>query len=185
MYKAKHRFNTKDNIINVLNGELHCTDGKWLLCPHNRENYFTTQLPITYDVTATAPRFAQFLNEIFAGDLDAQDKTKVMLDMMGYTLLSTCEYERFIMLVGNGANGKSVLLDILESLLGVANVCAVQPSKLDNSFQRAHLHGKLANLITEVAEGEKMADAQIKAIVSGDLTTAEHKNKSPLIFTLR
>ena len=88
----------------------------------------------------------------------------MMLDMMGYTLLSTCEYERFNMLVGNGANGKSVLLDILESLLGVANVCAVQPSKLDNSFQRAHLHGKLANLITEVAEGEKMADAQIRQL---------------------
>jgi len=86
------------------------------------------------------------------------------------------------MLIGNGANGKSVLLAVVEALIGKANVCAVQPSKFENTFQRAHLHGKLANIITEIAEGALMADAQIKAIVTGELTTAEHKNKPPFDF---
>jgi putative DNA primase/helicase len=58
----------------------------------------------------------------------------------------------------------------------------VQPSQFDNKFQRAHLHGKLANLITEIAEGTVIADAQLKAIVSGELTTAEHKMKQPFDF---
>jgi phage/plasmid-associated DNA primase len=75
-----------------------------------------------------------------------------------------------------------VLLSVLAALLGQHNVAAVQPSQFDNRFQRAHLHGKLANIVTEIAEGAELADAALKAIVSGELTTAEHKHKPPFDF---
>ena len=184
LFIPDHKFNDiKDiNIINVLNGELHYIENGWVLWSHEREHYFTTQLPVTYDPKATAPRFVQFLNEIFDGDPDAMNKAQVLLEMIGYSMLPTCRFERFIMLMGNGANGKSVLLAIVEALIGKTNVCAVQPSQFENKFQRAHLHGKLANIITEIAEGAKLSDAELKAIVSGELTTAEHKNKPPFDF---
>ena len=86
------------------------------------------------------------------------------------------------MLIGNGANGKSVMLFVIEALIGSTNVAAVQPSNFKEKHQRAHLHGKLANLITEIAEGEIIADAQLKAIVSGEMTTAEHKFNPPFDF---
>ncbi|MEO5334051.1 MAG: phage/plasmid primase, P4 family [Magnetococcus sp. YQC-5] len=101
---------------------------------------------------------------------------------MGYSLLPTCRFERFALLIGSGANGKSVLLSVVEALVGREHVCAVQPSQFDNKFQRAHFHGKLANIVTEIAEGAEIADAQLKAIVSGELTTAEHKLKPPFEF---
>lgn len=103
--------------------------------------------------------------------------------MLGYSLLTTCRYERFIILVGSGANGKSVLLSVVTELLGRANVAAVQPCQFDNRFQRAHLFGKLANIVVEIAEGAEIADAALKSIVSGELTTAEHKHKPPFDFT--
>jgi putative DNA primase/helicase len=68
---------------------------------------------------------------------------------------------------------------IISALLGKDNVAAVQPSQLGNKFQRAHLENKLANLVTEIAEGYEIADAELKAIVSGELTTVEHKFKTP------
>jgi len=71
---------------------------------------------------------------------------------------------------------------VLEALIGPRYVCAVQPSQFDNRFQRAHLHGRLANIVTEIAEGAEIADAQLKALVSGELTTAEHKMKPPFDF---
>jgi putative DNA primase/helicase len=86
------------------------------------------------------------------------------------------------MLVGSGANGKSVLLSVVTALLGRANVTAVQPSQFDNKFQRAHLHGKLANIVTEIKEGAELPDDVLKGIVSGELTTAEHKLKPPFDF---
>jgi len=84
--------------------------------------------------------------------------------------------------MGGGANGKTVLLKVVEALVGMQMVCAVQPSQLDNKFQRAHLAGKLVNIVTEIAEGAEIADAQLKAIVSGELTTAEHKHRPPFDF---
>jgi putative DNA primase/helicase len=182
VYRDHHKFNREPEVINVGNGELHLIQGTWILKPHERANYSTVQLHTSFDKQLGAPQFEKFLNDIFQGDPDINEKKTVVLEMMGYSLLSTSLYEKYIMLIGPGGNGKSVLLGVLEALLGRENVTAVQPSQFDNKFQRAHLDGKLVNIVTEIAEGAQMADAQLKAIVSGELTTAEHKNKTPFEF---
>jgi hypothetical protein len=87
-----------------------------------------------------------------------------------------------ILLIGPGANGKSVLLEVIRLLVGPGQVAAVQPEQMDNRFQRAHLFGKLANIVTEIKEGGEIAGAALKAITSGELTTAEHKFKKPFDF---
>lgn len=168
--------------INCLNGELQFDGGQWRLQPHRRDRYLLSQVPAEYDPTADAPRFCQFLAEVFEGDPDSVEKQWLVLELMGYTLLTSCRYEKFAILIGSGANGKSVLLELIKALCGAENVAAVAPDKLDNSFQRAYLHGKYANLVTEIAEGAVINDAALKAITSGELTTAEHKFRSPFSF---
>lgn len=83
-----------------------------------------------------------------------------MAELIGYTLLTTCRYEKFALLVGPGANGKTVLLGTIKALVGAKHAAAVQPSQFDNVFQRAHLQGKLANIVTEIAEGVVIADGR-------------------------
>ncbi|MGE0199159.1 MAG: hypothetical protein AB7H48_07675 [Parachlamydiales bacterium] len=41
------------------------------------------------------------------------------------------------------------------------------------------MQGKLANIITEIAKGSTIPDAQLKGIVSGEKVTAEHKHMAP------
>lgn len=182
VYRPNHQFEQGDEFVNCLNGEIHFVDGEWVLRPHNRENYRLTQIPVPYDPNATAPRFGTFLDEIFQGDDDAVEKTILLLEMMGYTLMATCRFEKFIILIGKGANGKSVILAVLEAIVGRGNIAAVQPDQLDNRFQRGHLYGKLANIVTELPVGGEIADAQLKSITSGEVTTAEHKFKDPFDF---
>jgi putative DNA primase/helicase len=177
-----HRFDFVSDAINVLNGELNWNGKTWELEPHRREHFRTTQLPVAYDSNASAPRFEQFLAEVFEGDEDAEEKAILVCALIGYSLLTSSKYETFALLIGTGANGKSKLLEVLAALVGPDHVAAVQPSQFDNRFQRAHLRGKLVNIVTEVAEGAEIADAQLKAIVSGELTTAEHKHKPPFEF---
>jgi len=181
-FRSNHNFDVDVTAINTLNGELHWTGEKWELREHKRDNFRTTQIPVEHDPNATAPRFEQFLSEVFDGDSDQAEKIFLIIELIGYTLLSSTAYEVFIILIGPGANGKSVLLDIITALLGTENVAAVQPNQFDNRFQRAHLHCKLANIVTEIAEGHEIQDAQLKSIVSGELTTAEHKHKPPFDF---
>jgi len=182
IYQADHIFDTDTETINCINGEIRFIDGQFLLQSHRRETYRTAQIPVKFESSATAPRFRQFLSEIFVDDPDPLAKQQLIAECMGYTLLSTCELEKFFILVGNGANGKSVLLSVMEAICGRDNVSAVQPTQFENKFQRAHLQGKLANIVTEIAEGAELPDAALKAIVSGELATAERKHRDPFNF---
>lgn len=173
-----------DEAVSTPGGVLVLTDagnGGWELKPHRREEYRTVQCPIIWDPDAQAPRFDRFLEEIFAPDgaQEAKDKATALLEMMGYTLMAHARHEKFIILVGAGSNGKSVLLAVLERLLGTENVAGVQPSQFDRAFQRAHLHLKLANIVTEVRQGEVIADAELKGITSGETSTVERKFQNP------
>ena len=185
IYKVGHGFNLgAPESVNCLNGELafDASAGGWVLGPHRRENFRTTQIPVRYDPNAKAPQFLAFLDQIFRDDADRDDKKNLVLEMTGYTLMAHARHERFLLLIGAGANGKSVLLAVLEALCGPANVSGVQPSNFDRSFQRAHLHQKLANIVTELKQGEVIADAELKAITSGEPATVEHKFKDPFVM---
>lgn len=183
MLNTAHKWDCRTDVINTENGELYWDGANFVLGPHRRENYCLTQLPVKYDPHATAPRFLQFLFEIFYGDSDYWDKCTALLELIGYSLCSHTRFEQFVILIGRGANGKSVVLEIIRALLGSDNVSAVQPSQFSNRFQRAHLHLKLANIVTEIAEGAEIADAELKAIVSGEAITAEDKHKPPFELT--
>lgn len=183
IFFSGHKFNVGNpEIINCVNGELELSEGEWRLVPHRRELYRTSQIPVAFNPNADAPRFRQFLDEIWRDDADKASKVKALLEMIGYSFVSHARYEKFIILIGAGANGKSVLLSTLQALLGQENIAAVQPSNFDRAFQRAHLDQKLANIISEIAQGEMIADAELKAITSGEPSTVEHKYGSPFVM---
>lgn len=183
-YVRDHQWDRgSDEAVSTPIGVLALDRGQWVLRPHCREDFRTVQVPVVWDPKAEAPRFAQFLVEVFAPDPDWDLKSRAILEMLGYSLMAHARHERFVILVGEGANGKSVLLAVLERLCGIENIAGVQPSQFDRAFQRAHLHLKLANIVTELKQGEVIADAELKGITSGEPSTVEHKFQTP--FTMR
>ena len=181
-YIPNHQFDRNSDTINCLNGELIYKNDQYVLEPHDRSHYRTTMIPVDYDPDAACPRFEQFLAEVFKSDPDCVEKSLLVCEFLGYTLTTNCRYEKFLMTNGSGANGKSVLLAVIAELLGKVAITSVQPSQFENPFMRAHLHGKLANIITEIAEGAEINDAQLKSLVSGEMTTASHKHQPTFDF---
>lgn len=182
LFRPEHEWNRGGaDVINLLNGELHICDGKLELRPHNLKSYFQSVLPVEFNANAEAPRFVQFLSEVFSGDVDAAQKSQCVLELMGYTLVSHCRYETFVVLIGQGANGKSVLLEVLQKMLG-RSYSAVQPSEFNNKFQRASIQGKLANIVSELPHGGLLPDDSVKAMVSGEAVTVERKNQDPFEY---
>jgi P4 family phage/plasmid primase-like protien len=183
VYSKVNHFNKQNrSFINTKSGELHYIYDEWKLKKHNRKNYSILQIPVTYDSNAKCKRFNKFLNQIFEPDPDKIEKIKLLQEFMGYALTTTCQFERSLILVGSGGNGKSVILELLKALLGSNNVAGVQPNQLENRFQLGHLYGKLANIITEIPTGSVIDDAKYKALVSGERITAEHKFQKPFDF---
>lgn len=168
--------------IGVRNGVLEYQNDGWAIKAYEREDYRRICLPVLYDPQAHAPRFEQFLSEVFEGASDKSSRVSAVLEFLGLSLTTTTEFEKALLLVGSGGNGKSILLKVLEIMVGEKNRVAVQMKQLENRFQRAHLDGKLANVMSELSEGGEIPDAEIKAIVSGEAITAEHKLRPPFEF---
>lgn len=169
-------------IINCISGELHYKNGNWKLRKHKKSSMFCHSVPVAYDPDAKCTKFRKSLNEMFANDEDKKERIRLIQEFMGYALTTTCEFEKFLLLLGAGSNGKSVILHVIRSLAGNKNVAGVQPNQFDNKFQVAHLHGKLVNIVTEVPVGAVINDAKVKAITSGEHMTAEHKFGKPFDF---
>ena len=174
---------TDPRAIAVQSGVLHYAGGgKWAVHPYRAEDYRRVSLPIEYDPQATCPRFTQFVQEIFAGAEDAKERTLALVEMMGLTLTASTEFEKAALLVGSGMNGKSVTLRLLADMVG-QYASGINPAEFENRFQRASLDGKLANIVTELPEGTTLPDGAIKAIISGEACTVEHKHRDPFVMT--
>jgi putative DNA primase/helicase len=175
-------FDTIHNGINCISGFLVFNGDTFTLTPHDKFKFLTSAIPVEFNEEAKSPRYDQCKKEIFRDDADCNDKCNLLDEMLGYSLLSDTSLEKCFILVGPGSNGKSVLLSVLAAMLGKENYSAVPPSALSQNYNRAHLRGKLANIVTEMAEGEILPDAEIKAITSGEIMTCRKLYSNPFEF---
>jgi len=163
--------------LNVLNGLFDLKN--FQVYGHVPEVLSTTQLQVEYKADSTCPQWLKTLDEIFEGD---QEKITLLQEFFGLCLTSETKFEKALFLLGEGANGKSVILYILQRLLGEENYAAIPLEKFDNHHYLANLFSKLANISIETNVKSSVYDSTFKAIVSGDSITADAKFKSPFTF---
>lgn len=168
----KGNFNVNKKILNFLNGELEVETGE--LKSHNRNNYSTIQINYSYDINATCPQWEQFIEDITDG---AEDRKNMIQQMFGYCLTNDNRYQKCFYLIGNGANGKSVLLNILESLIGEENASHVEIAFLHSDFQRIKLANSMVNICNDIKTDVAGTGSFFKAIVTGDTISGCFKGK--------
>jgi putative DNA primase/helicase len=79
-------------------------------------------LPYRYDPAATAPQWEAVLQRNLEGDAE---RIALLQEWFGYCLARTTDAQRFLILAGEGGNGKSVILAALQAVLGSENVSNV------------------------------------------------------------
>lgn len=154
--------------------------GAPLLQEHSSEFFSLASLPYDYQLGAKCPRWIQFLNDMVP-DKEVQD---FLQEWMGYNLVYDVEQQKFVILHGKGANGKSVICLVLRLLLGDQNVSAVglEAFSPTRTFPLASTFGKLANIIEEMGSIESANEGILKQFVSGGFMTIERKGRDP--FTM-
>ena len=114
----------------------------------------------------------------------ADDLIESVWELAGYLLIPDQSLQTAFMLLGEGANGKSTLLNLLMTLIGKENTSAVALHRLDEDrFATAELVGKLANVFADLDARALQASSIFKSITGGDLITAERKYDHPFQFT--
>lgn len=175
--------------LNCKNGVIDITTG--LLIPHASTLGFKYTLPYDYIENEVSEEFLNWLSEIMQDRIELMD---ALLDVMAYCLWPNYDDALFTYFVGDGANGKSTLIHIIQALVGQGNYAAISLPQLGgNRFAPANLEGKLVNL-SEESSGTEMSFEEMNAIknlsAGGDIE-AERKgqqaftfnNKAKLIFS--
>lgn len=84
------------------------------LIPHDRSELLTKMVPVAYDPVATCPGFDAFLRRI----MPEERMRKFLQRWFGYSMTALTSEQALCFFYGMGANGKSVLVDLMARILG-------------------------------------------------------------------
>jgi len=179
-YKEIAAFDNDPNIITIENGIFNISTGK--LIPHTPTNLSKVLIPCSFienvnDISETL--FWEYLISTCTID-DKLDEEMLddILELMASCFVKNKVDEKSWILLGNGDNGKSVLLLLLNSMLGEVNVSNIALQDLvTNPFAAARLDGKLANIYTDLKSTALRNEEKIKNLSSGEPMHVEHKYK--------
>jgi P4 family phage/plasmid primase-like protien len=168
-----NKLNLKNCMIDLVEGH-RCID-----YDHAPEFYSTIQLDVNFNPDAKCNKWLKTLDEIFIGN---KNKINLLQEYFGLCLTRETKYQKALFLVGEGNNGKSTILFILQHILGEKNYISIPLEKLQDLHYVASLAGKLANITIETHAKSSVYDSIFKAIVSGDPLTADRKYGHPFTF---
>jgi P4 family phage/plasmid primase-like protien len=172
------------------NGMLNITEamaGDTLLTlyPHDSRWFSQVALPFDYDPDAQCPRWEGFLNEVLPQTSHEDNRQQVLEEFIGYTMQPSTSREKMLIIFGNGANGKSVALNVITGLLGDKNVAAVPFDQLSERFSLGSLVGKAANITRELSHLSKLNEGLLKQLISGEPINMDAKFKDPRLMKFK
>lgn len=147
------------------------------LRPHSADFFTRTVLSYGFDSDAECPKWNRFLEEI----LPEEAARLFLQEWFGYNLVFDTTQHAFVIFEGEGANGKSVVCHALRHLLGPDNVSAVPLEVFGARFQLVPTLGKLANIVPEMGEVDRVAEGYLKPFTAGDPMQIDRKYKDAVL----
>lgn len=185
-------FGVKNGVVDLRTGELRAA---------GREDYVTKGSAIAFDPKAKAPRWAQFVAEItgvLAPDAPTvgryrPDMASYLQKAVGYSLTGCTKEHKMFMAVGEGSNGKSVLLDVVQKIMG--DYCVnIQPEVLmvgkgqrdseSASPSIRRLAGVRMAISSESKDGQRLDEAMVKRQTGGGYLTARGMQENTFQFEI-
>ncbi len=170
-------------LLNCGNGTLDLRTGT--LRAHDRADYLTKLAPVNYDPAAKCPNWLTFLDKIFAGDADL---IAFMRRLTGYCLTGATREQILAIFYGEGANGKSTLLNCLLGIWGDYAKKA-PPALMQEKGGDSHpttiaaLAGVRLAIASETSDGGKLPEARVKELSGGEPLTARRMHQDHVTFT--
>lgn len=173
-------FNHRDDLINIKNGALEYRTGKML--GRNPNYRFTYRLNVNYLADANiedAPNFKKFCKTSLQ---ENEQKIELLLQFIGYILSPLICAKKALVLLGEPNSGKSLILHLIEFIMGSEFISNISLENLNKRFKTAVLSTKLLNICGELS-AKPLKDIEVfKMIVGGDTLSGEFKGKDEFEF---
>ena len=165
-------------IIPCQNGYVYIDQGQLSLREPDPKAGLQYAISCDYRPEETQPeRFINFLNEVLP---DPEVQARIQ-EYAGYTLTADARYQRAQLWLGEGANGKGVLANIIQALHGY--VAAVNLDNLDG-FKLSVLIGASLIYCDEVPRN-KINEQLLKSLIAGERVMIDRKYKDPISINVR
>lgn len=155
-------------LLSCRNGVIDLRTGQ--LRESRRDDYLMKCAGVPFDPEAKAPRWEQFIDEVSSGD---PELATYLRRAAGYALTGQTGEQCFFFFYGEGANGKSTLVQALQLTMG-DYAATLKTDALMARYGTEHpaelvpLFGARFVTATEVSEGHSWDEARLKALTGGD-----------------
>lgn len=155
------------------NGFVRVTDRGLVLEPLTEDHRVRFAYDFEVNLEAAPPtRWLGFLEETYPGE---PEKVELLQEFFGAALAGVAhKFERVLLLLGRGHDGKSQVLSVLEGLFQKEELCSVPPSEWGNGQCRADLFNKGLNCVRDLPMEAYVSDnGYFKPIISGESVSAK------------
>jgi len=152
----------------------------------NRVQYITKMMPVEYDPDAKCPRFDAFLARVQPD----QEMREFLQRWFGLSM-TALPIQKFLYCYGMGANGKSLLANLMRRMLGdYATMVKIESltgknrkSGSDATPDLMKLIGARAAITNEPEEGERLQEQKVKEMTGGDAMLVRNLHSDFVEFT--
>lgn len=174
-------FDSKEHYIGVSNGIVDLRNGDFIT---NQPDYrMMKSMNQSFDSTKDCPQFKQFMHEIMLGD---KDMISLIQRLVGQMILGLQNKDKFVIFIGVGLNGKSVLIDLLIHLLGdyaeQTNFDVFSDKHANKDYFKAELVSKRLVAMNESNRGDKLDGTAVKSSVRSGKIVARSPHGKPFSY---
>lgn len=140
----------------------------------------TNLIPHEYNSEAYSDVLDKMLDKLSVNDTEVRS---LLEELVGYCFYRKSIFRAAFFLTGDGSNGKSTFLSMLEDVLGYDNRCSIDIRSLGERFRPVELFGKLANIADDISDEYIRDSAMFKKAVTGETIAGEFKGQNVFSFT--
>lgn len=172
----RHYLSMKNGILDLEAVFASESEEKYLL-KHSPNWFSTFKLDYEFDLSAECPKWQEYLAYSMDNDIE---RINILQEWAGYLLTTQNDHQRFLVLEGEGGNGKTVYFAAMTAMLGEDNVSHVSIENFDGRFELGTTLGKAANISGDAGEIDMVAEGVLKQFTGGDVMHFDRKNLQPI-----
>jgi P4 family phage/plasmid primase-like protien len=158
-----------------------------MMIPHDPKYLCFNQISFDFDPAkkegvVSDNNAGKVIQSYLAESLPDHEDQKMFWQYAGYCMCTDTSQQKMLILTGNGGTGKSVLIDLIQELVGIRNCCSVSLQDLNKRFYAINLFGKLLNACGDIPVGIIDKTDVVKKAVGEDVLLYEKKGKDPSTF---
>lgn len=168
--------------INFKNAYYDAVEGE--LVEHNPKYLTTNQIPFSFypEDREQVLQGGENIQKYLASSMPDEEEQQMFWEYFGYCMTADTQFQKFLMLKGNGGTGKSVAVSLIQHVVGNQNTSSISLQDLNKRFFATGLYGKLLNACADIPCKAMESTDVLKKAVGEDTLIYEKKGQDAIHF---